>query len=604
MSILKRGNLLIAIILFLILLILKLPILGMPYFWDGIVWIQSAEWISNNNLNPILPMSEAQGGLDTGHPPLVLMSLAIAFSLLGHSLIIAHLVMIVFAFLTLYFTYLLGTSLYNKKTGFIAVALLLVSPLFFAQIGIINLDLPLAAFTMMTLYFALRNKFVAYLISGSLLVLSKEPGILSILAILCYIFIKNYKKPKKELFKKCLLYSLPLFALLSWLYFHYIQQQAEVISGIPKFWKPITLIIFFRFFNRLKFFFLDNFHWILTFMILISLSSLKKIRESINIKKIIFLILLSSLILFLFTYGLKFLLVRISFLASFFSLNEQAFYISEKNLKSILLNFYSYRFIFILFIVLLIVIKDAISFTSFKNKKLIPILLTFLFYLLLFSWTINLPRYHLPLYPLFFILSASALNKLFKKKSYMISAAIMFLLITQWASDDADSRSYLLEKNMDYLDVVKTHKSMTNHIEKHFPNATILTFPPMTDELRYPHLGYVKNPLNTLDYRHYDSTNNYKNSFVLQHGDWYYYKCYSKKQCGVENFIPIGEGDIRIYDDRYDEYLTLDDFDLFYYSPQAYFFNRHIKLIEDFNMTLIKKFEKNGRYTELYAFDT
>lgn len=597
----SRKKLLVAFVLFLIILILKYPVLNEPAFWDGLLWMKSAEWISENNFNPILPGPLEQGGLDTGHPPLVSLILALAFSLFGKSLIIAHLIMICFAFLTLYFTYLLGSYLYNERVGLIAAALLLFSPLFFAQSGAINMDKALAAFTVMTIYFVLKEKPIAYLISGSFLVLSKEAGVFTIFAIVIYIFIKYYKKSKKELFKKCFFYSLPLGAFLLWVFLHKMLIQTGVSIGSPMYWKPITFVIFFRFLSRIKFSFFDNFHWVLTLAILISLSSLKNVIKSFNIKKLIFSIFAGILVLFLFDYGFKFLLNNTDLVATFLSWNKEAFLISGKNLEGILLSFYSYVFIFVLFSFVFFFIKDSISFKSFKNKKLIPILLTFLFYFLLLSWTFNAPRYHLPFHSLFFILGACALNKIFKKKDYIISAIIIILLITQWNSHSTESKGYLLERNMEYLDAVKTHKAMTDYIEKYFPDVTVLTSPWMTEELRYPVLGYIKNSISPLDSTHYDPENNYKNLLVLQYDDWYYYQCYLKKQCDIDNFIPNGKGDIRIYDDRYDEYLTLDDFDIFYYSPQAPYDIQPEKLIDDFNLILIKKFERNGKYAELYA---
>src|SRR4030042_2847694 len=103
-----KKNLLVATILFLTLLVLKFQVLDTPLFWDEIFWVKSADWISDNNLYPIPPGLLDQGGLDTGHPPLFLSSIAVAFVLLGKSLLIAHLVMMIYAFLALYFTYLLG----------------------------------------------------------------------------------------------------------------------------------------------------------------------------------------------------------------------------------------------------------------------------------------------------------------------------------------------------------------------------------------------------------------------------------------------------------------------------------------------------------------
>ena len=187
----NRRDFFIGFSLFLILFLIKLQTFNTSLFWDESVWFRGAEWISENEFYPIPPGPFDMGGLDTGHPPFTLVILSIAFIIFGKSIFIAHFIMFLFSFLMLYFTYKLGSYIFNETTGIIASLLLLASPLFIAQSGLANLDIPLGALALITIYSAIKEKKLAYLISGSLLVLSKEPGILTILSVSLYIFLIN-----------------------------------------------------------------------------------------------------------------------------------------------------------------------------------------------------------------------------------------------------------------------------------------------------------------------------------------------------------------------------------------------------------------------------
>tara|TARA_Y100000034_G_scaffold136803_1_gene215933 strand:- start:2908 stop:4758 length:1851 start_codon:yes stop_codon:yes gene_type:complete len=598
-----KKNLIVGILLFILLLILKFSILNKPFFWDGMLWIKSAEWMLNNNFNPILPQPLSFGGIDTGHPPLVLLTIALSFFIFGKSLITAHLVILIFAFLTLFFTYLLASHLYNEKVGIIASILLLFSSLFFAQSGTINLDTPLAAFTVMTIYFVIRNNTFGYLLSGILLVLTKDPGVLTIVAILFYIILKNYRTlSKKELISKCFLYSTPIFFYIIWVIFHKFSQPfIGAIAGSPEYWRPITPIIFFRFLTKLKFFFLENLQWVISLIILISLSNPKKIITSLKLKNLVIPLVLGLFSFFIITFGVQFLSSRADVLSSFFSNNPNAFRISERSLEQVFLSLHPFRYILALFVFIIALTYNKMSLRVFKNKELTPYLLTLFFYLLLFSWTFNLPRYFVPIYPLFFIIAAYSLTKLFKGKSiYLIVFAILILFMSGWTSDNGEIRGGILEKNLNYIDAVDTHKSAIAFIEENFPDARILTSLFMSEELRYPIFGYVKTPINPIEVPYYDSNNDYKTDFTLKNGAWYYYSCYLRDKCDIRDFIPLREGNIQGYDDRYKSSLSTLDFDIFYYSPQSQLGNEQT-IVEDFNLTLVKRFERNGKYAEIYA---
>jgi len=592
-------------LLILLLLLANLPILKLPIFWDGVYWVNSAEWMSRNNLNPILPGIYTSGGLDVGHPPLVYLSLAVSFFLFGASPFAAHLSMLVLSLLALYFTYLLGSHLYGAKSGLIASLLLLFSPLFLAQSGSVSLDMGLVAFTVMAIYFALKDKKLLYWISGNLLVLSKEAGNATIIAVFVYTFIRDYKKPRKELIKNLAISLSPLLTYIAWMALHWTVQDQ---FAHPAFFNTISPLIILRLLNRIRVFFFNEYNWVLTLIVLISMCQLKDFKKFLTIKCIaIQLLTLASVFVFL-TLLFNMAFKHESTLLNLINITAKSFHINGKDFHNILLSVYNLRVVFAIFATFLVFFWKNLRFGIFKNKEASPMLLTLLFYFLAFSWTVFMPRYFLALCPIFYIIGGKALNDLFKKKAFFVLIVILVFFIIQGKGSSSETKGYILERNMEYVDSVMTHQLMAEYIEENFPKATILTYRFMTAELRYPFLGYVKESISPIDLEHYKLKDK-KTNFALQPDDWYYYQCYLKKQCDPSTQVPCDpstrvqgkEGDIRDYDARYKEYLTPDNFDLLYYSPQATEKIDILKFIEEFNLTLVKRFERNGKYTELYS---
>lgn len=226
-------------LVFLIILMLKYPILDLPYHWDGLFYVvPNAVWTAEHDLNPLHPIN------DYGHPPLLYEILAIAYILFGESPAISHLVIICFSFLGVYYTYRLGSYLYNKRIGIYSAALLFFSPMYFAQSGLVLMSVPLTALGVATVYYALRGDKIGYLMAGSCLVMLQEPGVLTILSVLLYMMIKNYRESGlKSLhihIKTFLFYSIPLFVFLLWIVYHWSQSgwffYDRIIDQSPILW--------------------------------------------------------------------------------------------------------------------------------------------------------------------------------------------------------------------------------------------------------------------------------------------------------------------------------------------------------------------------------
>jgi hypothetical protein len=467
---------LIAIFLILLIFCTKLPILNVPYNWDEMTLPLISHYISQHNFYPIPP----RGLL---HTSIFYEFFALLYYFLGPSIWLTHLVIIFFSFLAVFFTYLLAKQLYNKFSALLISLLLFSSPLFFAQSGIACLNMPLTALTIMTLYFLLRRNIKFYLISGCLLVLCQEVGRLLIPLILLYMLKDKFD------FKKTLLYALPLFILMFWLFFIFLKTGSFLsLSEKDMLAHHFDLrfsTIYLRFINNIKSIFIYDYKWIIS---------------------------LSSLFTFLLT------------------------------LKNYKINKISMK-------------KENTNFWLF-------LLLIIISYLMLFSLMSTLPRYLLLVYPLFFIFICKPLikNKIFFTLIALIS---IFSFINQYTGNRTLTPGGSLDSNLEYLDFVKVHQEATKYIELEFSDATVLTTWPGVWELSYPALGYVNKSIKV-------------KSFV------------------PDTFINMSNSTFELLPTE----IGFSNVDVIYVSDINE--NELAKARKYLNLSIIKRFECNGKFTEIY----
>jgi 4-amino-4-deoxy-L-arabinose transferase-like glycosyltransferase len=460
--------------LFLLTLLLKMPILGMPHYWDSLgrdIFI--ARWILNNGFSPF-PTTTAYNG----HPVLFHEVLALFHLLLGTELWVSHIVVVLFSALAVVFTYMTGAHFFGKSTGVAASLLLLFSPMFFAQSGIVQIAAPLASLTIMSVYFAVKDDKTAFAITGSCLAMTKEPAVLVLSMIALYkilnVILKDKKSDRIAIVKESLIYTMPVFVFVAWMlvnkavYGWFLYPESVSCLSV----NPGTIVR--NMAIRFSELFLDNYRWVLT-LALVSIPFTRK-REL----------------------------------------------------------------------------------GKMENKEEIVLLFCIILISLLFfsSCTASLRRYILFLYPLFFVPTSAALVNFFddRKISTIVVGALLVLFASGWTGDRTDSCGSILENNMEYLDVIQTHQSASRYIEENFPESTVLTDWPMGLELTFPFLGYVENPVKVIS------------RFV-----------------GYE--------------------LDVNGADIVYYSPQKHAGDMLDVMMADLDMTLLARFEKNGKYTEVYRIE-
>ncbi len=193
------------------------PLLQTPFYWDEIGqfvpasldlfhggFLNKADWIPVSTLPNV-------------HPPGVMAYLAAVWSIFGYSIAGTRVAMLVIAAFGALFTFLLGIELGRGATGtpaFAALVLLCVSPLFFAQSMLAQLDMPAMCLSIPALLLFLQNRFRASAIVCTILVLVKETGLAAPALFGCWLLME--RRGRKDAMQ-ALWFLLPLPALLLWL---------------------------------------------------------------------------------------------------------------------------------------------------------------------------------------------------------------------------------------------------------------------------------------------------------------------------------------------------------------------------------------------------
>src|SRR3989344_7573001 len=204
----EKIEIIVAFLLLSLIFILKYPILNLPYSWDVMNYvIPAAQHIYENGFTIFF------WNYSNGHPPFYFILLGFVFKLFGSSQVVSHLVTVFFSFLAVYFTYLLGKLLFNRKVGITAALLMFFYPTFFSYSGMSYLAIPLAALTIMSIYYFIKGNKLIYVVVSSSLALTTERAVVIPVALLFYEILKN----KRINIKKDIILSIPVIIFGLWL---------------------------------------------------------------------------------------------------------------------------------------------------------------------------------------------------------------------------------------------------------------------------------------------------------------------------------------------------------------------------------------------------
>ena len=168
-----------------LVVVTKLPTLHVPTYWDEMPWFAQARWLAAGSLLRALP-GWREPWRFYGHPTGLHATFAAAAAVFGPSLVVAHAIVALFAGVGVWFTYRLGATLFDARTGVLAALALLTAPVWFAQAGMFLGDVPTAALGVASVHLALRRKYAAYLACASYMMLLKETTIALVGALLVW----------------------------------------------------------------------------------------------------------------------------------------------------------------------------------------------------------------------------------------------------------------------------------------------------------------------------------------------------------------------------------------------------------------------------------
>ena len=452
-----QENLKLFLLLFLIIL-LKYPTFNLSYHWDETNYVYYGKWFSSHGLFSIPPNHD-------GHVPLFSWILAIGIIMFSETHFLSHLIIAFLSSITVYFTYLLGKFLYNKDVGIMASLLMFFSPVYFAISGQALIDIPLVAFTVITLYFGLKKKMNLYIISACLLVLIKEPGFLVIIALSLYQLIKK-EKPKV-----ISIYLAPILVLLIWLFWYFTQTgntgwfKLSTASGKAlnigslKLPIPVSSLVFYKIVAIIYQIFFWNYNWILTLIMCIVIISRKKFKFK---KDSIPLLITGGLFFIVFSF------IAITFLPRY------------------LLPLYPFFFIF-----------SAYTLDSFKRKWIIFLIIIILF-ISAYRWNWGLKG---------FIQDPVFHSTIFYPK-----------IITSVKNG---------ELNLDYIDIVKIEKEALDFIFRNYKNSTItatnpMVYPHCIGVIDVGYRQWIKNNVTVLYPVNEENIKKSNLVIVESYSNWYY----------------------------------------------------------------------------------
>lgn len=103
-----------------------------------------------------------------------------------------------------------------------------------------------------------------------------------------------------------------------------------------------------------------------------------------------------------------------------------------------------------------------------------------------------LTRYLLPLYPLVLLVCVNTFYRRLRQWLYLVALSAVAFLVGLFINPPY---RFAPEDNLAYRDVILLHEAAIQEIEVHYPDATVLSAWPATDELSKPELGYVTKPI-------------------------------------------------------------------------------------------------------------
>jgi hypothetical protein len=179
------------------LMLLHVPLLRLPYFWDeaGYYIPAARDLFLTGTLIP-------QSTLSNAHPPLVMAWLALAWRVFGYSTLVTRTAMLALSAFSLLGLFRLSRIASNLPVAWATTALVAIYPVYFTQSSMAQVDLPAAGFTFWALAAYIEDRPWKQVLWFSLATLAKETAILAPLALFGWEGIGYFIRPLSKVSSK------------------------------------------------------------------------------------------------------------------------------------------------------------------------------------------------------------------------------------------------------------------------------------------------------------------------------------------------------------------------------------------------------------------
>ncbi len=198
------------IVMAIALIIFKIPHLSLPHYWDE-AWPFAAaiQHLYDHGVS-ILP-DAIPPNVSRGHPLLFHFLTASWMKVFGSSLVAKHTFPLLLSVILLFATYFLAKSIVNKNAAYMVVLIFGLQQMFLVQSSMLLLEVMLTLWGVLTVYGYMNQQKWLYFITGSALLLTKESGIVLIMAVAGWHVISQLFSDYKALFSKTFLLKLLLY---------------------------------------------------------------------------------------------------------------------------------------------------------------------------------------------------------------------------------------------------------------------------------------------------------------------------------------------------------------------------------------------------------
>lgn len=242
-------------------------LLDLPFYWDetgqfvpaALDLFRAGAWIPVSTVPNV-------------HPPGVMAYLAFFWFVFGYSIVATRIAMILLAAFGALVAFLLAIELGRGAKGtpaFAALVFLCISPLFFAQSMLAQLDMPAMCLSILALLLFLQDRHRASAIACTILVLVKETGAVVPALFICWILLEA-RTTRDRL--RALWFLLPMPGLLIWLIAlhhatgYWLGSAAFTAYNLREPLHPIPFL--FAFARRLYYLFIGTGHFIGTLAVI------------------------------------------------------------------------------------------------------------------------------------------------------------------------------------------------------------------------------------------------------------------------------------------------------------------------------------------------